>query len=117
MHELSVAMRLVDVACEQLTQLPDGARVRTLHVRLGPLSGVVAEALRFSFPLAAAGSPIEGARLEIETAPVIAWCDHCQRDQVLTSVQSMACPACGTPTPRLQSGRELELRALEVEAE
>ena len=66
MHELSIALSLVDAVCEELPRLGPAASVRSVYVRLGPYSGVVAEALTSAFELAIAGSPIEGARLEIE---------------------------------------------------
>jgi hydrogenase nickel incorporation protein HypA/HybF len=66
MHELSIALSLVDVACEKAAALGD-VRVDTVFVRIGPLSGVVAESLLFCCDEAARGSAIEGARLEIET--------------------------------------------------
>jgi Zn finger protein HypA/HybF involved in hydrogenase expression len=30
-------------------------------------------------------------------------------------VQSFCCPECGTPTPQIERGRELELVGLEIE--
>jgi hydrogenase nickel incorporation protein HypA/HybF len=68
MHELSIALSLVDLACEEKErrQLPT---VRALHLRLGSLSGVVTDALVFSFDLAAAGTCIEGARLKVKETP------------------------------------------------
>jgi hydrogenase nickel incorporation protein HypA/HybF len=65
MHELSVAMSLVELACEEAERL-QARRVEALHVRVGPLSGVVKEALLFSFDIAAAGTSIDGARLKVE---------------------------------------------------
>jgi hydrogenase nickel incorporation protein HypA/HybF len=65
MHELSIATALVEVACEE-AEHRGLARVEALHVRIGPLAGIVKEALLFSFDLAAAGTAIEGARLEVE---------------------------------------------------
>lgn len=112
-HELSIAMSLVDVACEQAESL--GARIEALHVRLGPLSGVVVEALAFSFTLACDGTPIAGARLVIETMPIVARCTTCSADRVIASAQHLHCPVCGDFTPDLIGGRELELFALEVE--
>jgi hydrogenase nickel incorporation protein HypA/HybF len=65
MHELSIATALVEVACEEATNRGLG-RVHALHLRLGALAGVVKEALLFSFDVAAAGTAIEGARLEVQ---------------------------------------------------
>ena len=115
MHELSIALSLIEMACEEAERL-GGPHVEALHLKLGPLSGVVREALLFSFELAAAGTAIEGARLDIEEVPVVVFCQNCKTERPLPSLQSFLCPACGTPTPDVVQGRELELAALEVTA-
>jgi len=106
-------MSLVEVACEKAAEL-GGVRVEALRLRLGQLSGVVREALLFSFDLAAEGTPIQGARLEIEDVPVVVFCPGCSAERPLPSLQSFRCPVCGAPTPEVVHGRELELFALEV---
>lgn len=68
MHELSIALSLIDLASERATQL-DVERIAAVHVRVGALSGVVREALAFSYEVARAGTPLEHARLEIHDAP------------------------------------------------
>jgi hydrogenase nickel incorporation protein HypA/HybF len=113
-HEVSIAMRLVEIACEQLPRLGAGARIAALHVRIGPLAAVGSDALRFSFGAAAAGTAVAGARLEIEEVALIAWCDRCAGERRIDSMQLLQCPDCGAPTPRILTGRELELAALEV---
>ena len=50
MHELSIAMALVDMAAEEAEKR--GARVVAAHVRLGILSGVVKEALVSAYQMA-----------------------------------------------------------------
>lgn len=65
LHELSIAICLVELACEEASRR-HLRHVQALHVRVGPFSGVVKEALFFSFDLAAAGTPIEGATLKVE---------------------------------------------------
>jgi hydrogenase nickel incorporation protein HypA/HybF len=113
MHELSIAVSLIEMAAEEAERL-GGVRVESLRLKLGPLSGVVREALLFSFDLAAAGTAIEGARLEIEDVPVVVFCQTCNAERPLPSIQSFHCPVCGAPTPDVVRGRELELTALEV---
>jgi hydrogenase nickel incorporation protein HypA/HybF len=114
MHELSIAVSLIDVAAEEAARLGD-VRVHALHVRLGPLSGVVKEALAFSFDVAAAGTPLEGARLQIEEVPVRVFCAHCAEERTLPNVQPLRCPACDGSTPEIVGGRECLLVALEVD--
>jgi hydrogenase nickel incorporation protein HypA/HybF len=113
MHELSIALRLVDVACEKAAALGD-VRVERVYVRIGPLSGVVGQALSFCFDSAARGSAIEGARLEIEDVPVVAFCAGCAAERHIENGQPFRCPVCDEPMPEILSGRELELTALEV---
>ena len=60
MHELSIAISLVDLACEE-KQRRDLPEVHAVRLRLGA-SGVVKDALAFSFDLAAAGTCIEARR-------------------------------------------------------
>jgi hydrogenase nickel incorporation protein HypA/HybF len=67
MHELSVAMSLVDAICEELPQL-GAVTVHSVRIRVGALSGVSMEALMFAFDVAADGTPIAGARLIVEAA-------------------------------------------------
>lgn len=114
MHELSIAVALVDAALERASELP-GEHVRALHLRLGPLSGVVREALLFSFDVAIADTPLADATLTIDDVPLVARCTQCAADRTLPSPQLLCCPVCGTPTPEILSGRELELFALEME--
>ncbi|HEY4305383.1 MAG TPA: hydrogenase maturation nickel metallochaperone HypA [Gemmatimonadaceae bacterium] len=114
MHELSIAMSLVDIACEELERLGN-PRVAALHVRIGPLSGVVGDALTFSFGLATDLTPLQGARLQIETTPIVARCTDCDGERTIPSVQSLVCPECGRPATDIIGGREMELVALELE--
>lgn len=116
MHELSIALSLVEAASEKAESL-GCARVEALHVRVGPLSGVVKDALLFCFDVAAQGSAVEGARLEIEEVPLVALCPQCAVERQLAGPWSLRCPVCATPVPALVSGKELELVALEVEDE
>ena len=113
MHELSIALSLVDLACEEMTRL-GASRVETLHLRLGALSGVVKDALLFSFEAASEGTALQGARLEIEDVPVAIWCQACAAERALTSVAYRRCPVCDRVAPDIVRGEELELFALEV---
>ena len=44
MHELSIAMGIVDLAQEEVDRR-SGAKIKAVHLRLGLLSGVVKDAL------------------------------------------------------------------------
>jgi hydrogenase nickel incorporation protein HypA/HybF len=114
MHELSIAMSLVELACDEARRVED-TTVRAVHIRLGALAGIVRQPLVFSFDVAKQGTPISTARLEIEDVPVTVWCPRCGAERELLNIQSRRCPMCDTPTPRILRGEELELFAIEID--
>jgi hydrogenase nickel incorporation protein HypA/HybF len=114
MHELSIALSILDIAAEE-AERQGGGRVAAIRLRLGPLSGVVKDALLSAYDLAREGSCMIGAELVIEEVPLVAYCPACLAERTLESVQHLCCPACGTPTSKVVSGRELEVVALEIE--
>jgi hydrogenase nickel incorporation protein HypA/HybF len=112
MHELSIAMSILDMAGEEARR--HDARVEAVHLKLGPLSGVVKEALLSAWEIARESSPLKGARLVIEDVAIRTDCPRCGAEQPVVSMQDLRCAECGTPAARLVSGRELEVVALEI---
>ena len=105
MHELSIALSLVDLAEAEADR--HGGRVRAVHLRLGALAGVVSEALVSSYEMACAGTALEGSRLVIEEVAVVVYCAQCRVERPLDSVQWFCCSVCGTSTPEVRQGKEL----------
>jgi hydrogenase nickel incorporation protein HypA/HybF len=114
MHELSIALSILDIAGEE-SQRRGGVSVKAIHVRLGPLSGVVKDALISAFDLAREASPFPDCVLVFHEVPLAVYCDHCRSEQPVKSPQLMCCSGCGRPAPRVVRGRELEISAMEVE--
>jgi hydrogenase nickel incorporation protein HypA/HybF len=114
MHELSIATTMVEMAAEEAARR-GGARVLAVHLRLGRLSGVVKDALLFSWDVACESTPLEGSRLVVEETPVVVHCAECRADRTLPAGGWLSCPVCDLPTPDVVSGRELEVVALEIQ--
>jgi hydrogenase nickel incorporation protein HypA/HybF len=114
MHEMSIALSIIDFATDEAERR--GSRVTAVHLRLGPLSGVVKDALLFSYDVATADTPLAGSLLVIDEVPIVVYCPVCREPRTLESMQLLACPACGSPTPEVREGRELEVVALEIES-
>ncbi|MGA2353678.1 MAG: hydrogenase maturation nickel metallochaperone HypA [Terriglobales bacterium] len=114
MHELSIAMSIVEMAQEEAEQR-GGVQVTAIHLKLGALSGVVKDALLSAFEMARDDTPLRGSRLVIEEVPVVVLCPSCQAQRALSSVQLFCCAECGTPTSEVIQGKELEVVALEIE--
>jgi len=114
MHELSIAMSIVEMAEEESVQR-GGARIEAIHLKLGALAGVVKSALLASYELACEGTPLRGSKLVIEEVPIIGYCPNCHAPRVLESAQWFACPECQSPVSDVTQGRELEVVALEIQ--
>jgi hydrogenase nickel incorporation protein HypA/HybF len=114
-HEITVALGLLDgvetTACEQGIE-----RVDVVHVRVGALAGIVRDALLFSWDVATAGSVAAGSRLSIEEVPLVVFCERCQGERAPQPGYGLLCPDCGTPSPQIVRGREMQLVAMEVPA-
>lgn len=115
MHELSIALSILEGAAEEVER-QGGGRVYAIHLKLGLLSGVVKDALNFSYDLACEGTPFEGSRLVIEEIPVVVYCPNCRVERTLGSIQDFSCLECGAATPDVVRGRELEITGLEMDA-
>jgi hydrogenase nickel incorporation protein HypA/HybF len=114
MHELSIAYSLVELASES-ARGAGATKVRSLHLRLGALSGVVRGALEFSYEIATAGTPLEGSKLIVTELPVRVYCASCEVEVELASVQRFRCPKCDTPSGDVRQGRELEVESIEID--
>jgi hydrogenase nickel incorporation protein HypA/HybF len=68
MHELSIAVSIVEIASEE-AERQGSAPVESVHLKLGTESGVVRDALEFSWTLACDGTRVQGAQLIIEEQP------------------------------------------------
>ena len=115
MHELSLAMNIVEIASEELGRRGGGGIV-AVHLKLGPLAGVMKEALASAFELAREGSLADRATLVIEEAPIVGYCRQCRAQQTAASLQDLCCGQCGTCLSDITSGRELEIVAMEIES-
>jgi hydrogenase nickel incorporation protein HypA/HybF len=112
MHELSIAMSIIELAEEEAARR--GVQVEAVHLRLGALSGVVRDALLSCYEMVCEGTPLQGSRLLVEDVPVVIFCATCKAQRPLNSVQLFCCPECGTPSAEVVQGKELEVVALEI---
>ncbi len=114
MHELTIANSLVELASAHAAE--NGARrVVAISVRMGVLCGI-GRSLYFCFEPASRGTLCDGARLHIEEVPLSVRCEHCDETKVPKALYNFRCPDCGYPTPKVVSGREMELTSIELEA-
>jgi len=105
MHEMSIAMSIVDIAVDEMKS--QGAkRVLKVKVVIGGLSGVVAESVEFCYEACAKGTPAQGSELILERVAPKAQCMECEKAYEPSGVLSV-CPECGAFGGKIISGEEL----------
>ncbi|MEE1752103.1 hydrogenase maturation nickel metallochaperone HypA/HybF [Streptomyces sp. SP18CS02] len=109
MHEMSIAMAVVDQVEQAAARAGGVTAVRSVRLRVGELAGVVPDALAFCFELACAGTLLEGAELVTESVPGRARCAPCAGEWAVGMPPLLCCPVCGEATAGLLSGRELRI--------
>jgi hydrogenase nickel incorporation protein HypA/HybF len=111
-HELSIAMRVVETLTEDVAD--ESGDVTSVRLRVGARSGVVPDALRFAWDVACRDTQLDGSALEIDEVAARIWCDACGREQTVPGAFSLSCPICGQPASRMVAGRELEILSVEM---
>jgi hydrogenase nickel incorporation protein HypA/HybF len=110
MHELAITQSVVETVTERTGATP----VATVRLRVGRLSGVVPDAMRFCFELVAAGTPLEGAELEFEQPDGRGRCRTCGAEFVLAD-PILLCD-CGSADVEVLAGRELAVASVVLAA-
>ena len=113
MHELAVAQALVEQV-DGVIRHHLAASATRIRVRIGPLAGVVPELLASAFPLAAAGSRMEHAELDLVAAPITVRCQTCGAETE-AAMNRLICGTCGDWHTQVISGDELLLESVELE--
>ena len=107
MHELAIAESIVGIAGRHA----NGRRVTKVQLKVGHLRQVVPSALAFSFELAAQGTFVEGAELEMEEVPALGSCRGCGAESRLRAFP-LQCEACGGSTCRFSRGKSCSWSSL-----
>lgn len=114
MHEMGIAMQVVDIATASIPEHLKGCRVRSIHLNVGRLSSVVPDSLRFCFDIVSKDSAVAGAVLNIEEIPVQARCRSCNHLWTIDG-PAFSCPQCQSGSIVLISGQELDIASIEVD--
>jgi len=114
MHEMGIAMEIVDITKASIPEDMQGSKVRKVNLQVGKLSAIVADSLRFCFELVIKDTPLEDAELAIEELPVVARCKDCNTEWTVTEAV-FTCKDCQSGNIDILSGRELDITSIEIE--
>jgi len=116
MHEMGIALQIIDIAAASIPPEMRSARVERVNLKIGKLAAVVADSLRFCFDIVSKDTRLAGAELAIEEAPVVARCKDCGAQWTITE-PVFTCRACQSGALEILSGRELDIVSIEIAQE
>ena len=108
-HELAITQSVVEGVSERFGE----AKVHRVILQVGALSGIGPDAVRFCFEACARGTTLEGAVLEIDETPGVARCRDCSSQVAMGAIYDLC--SCGSANLEWLAGRELRVRAVEVD--
>lgn len=109
MHEISITRNIVAIVDEAAA----GRRVSRVTLDIGRLSGIMDDAIRFCFPIVAAGTALAGAALDINLIDGRAKCGDCDAEFFADTLFT-PCP-CGSRRTIRVAGEELLVKTMELE--
>jgi hydrogenase nickel incorporation protein HypA/HybF len=108
MHEMSIAEGILGVVRDAAAG-GGLARVTAVRLEIGALAAVEPAALRFCFDAVTRGSLAEGAALDIDDIPGVAWCFGCSEGVALRS-RADPCPLCGGTRLQVTGGTDMRVK-------
>ena len=113
MHELAICQALIEQV-ERVARENSARRILSVTVAVGPLSGVEAQLLEHAYPLAAAGTVAEHARLIVQSVPVRVRCRTCQAESA-AAANRLLCGSCNDWRVDVVAGEDMLLQRVEIE--
>ena len=114
MHEVSIALAIVDEITERAAQA-QAAKISAVYLRVGRLTAIDERALQFAWDLATSNTPAFNSKLVIDFVPLAIACKQCNAERVIDEGMLPICPVCGNSSNAIVRGRELLITAMEVD--
>lgn len=115
MHELSIAMGMID-ELTRIARQNNARKVITVKLKIGKMSGIVIDSLRFAFDAAKLEYPLlNSTEIFIEEVPLIYECNNCKNNFKTDDIYFPSCADCKSYNLKILSGEELHIENLEVE--
>ena len=116
MHELPITKSIYQMVLKHAKR-GNAERVISVNLEIGALSDLQDEWLQRYFDYLSRGTIADGAKLIIDRVPVAFQCNHCQQSLEVYSLlkDDLSCTQCGSREVTLVSGREYQVKNLEVQ--
>ena len=110
MHELSIAMNIMNIATDTLKS-ENLKEIKEIEIDVGTQSGVVIDSLKFAFEMTVKDTINENVKLTINEIQASAKCRQCEAEFEIEEYYS-ACPSCGSFESGIIKGKELKVKSL-----
>lgn len=111
MHEVSIIQSVIDIVKEKAYE-NNLEKINKVSLKIGELSGVYEDSLRFAFKAVSKDTIVEGAELIIEKVNATAKCDSCDISFSIDHFNKL-CPKCRRFCNNIISGYELFINTIE----
>jgi hydrogenase nickel incorporation protein HypA/HybF len=113
MHEMGIAMQIIEIAVASIPADFKNAQVKRVNLKVGKLAAVVPESLHFCFQIAVQDTPLCDAELNIEEISLKVRCTDCNVEWTAHE-PVFVCRKCNGRSVKMLSGRELDITSIEV---
>jgi hydrogenase nickel incorporation protein HypA/HybF len=113
MHEMGIANSILEAVRTEMRRYP-GSRPLKVGLKIGEMSAIDEESLRFCFGALANGTDLAGLELAIAICHRRHRCGDCGREFVVREYD-FRCPGCHSCASNCIGGDELELSYVELE--
>ena len=113
MHEMGIALQIIEISTGAIPPEMRGVAVESVNLKVGKLTAVVPDSLRFCFDVATKDTPLAGAKLNIEQTPIVARCRECGAETTIEEAR-FVCGECSSGNLDVVSGRELTVTSIEM---
>ncbi len=112
MHELSIAMQIIEIAEEEATK-HEASSISSLKLDIGTLSGIEPEALELAMEEAVKGSLAHNAKVLFNYIQAVAVCEDCCHE-FNSQDYFKTCPFCNSLNTSLIKGKELKIASIDL---
>lgn len=113
MHELGIAESVLEAVRAEMKKRP-GASASKIGLRIGEMTAVDQDALRFAFEVLVRDTEFQALQLEVEVCLLSYQCRDCGNKFAVRNYGHQ-CSQCGSMNGQCIGGDELDLAYLEIE--
>lgn len=113
MHEFSLASDIVDIVTQSAVNA-EAKKVLSITLEIGEISGVEEPALMTALDSLMPGTIMEMAKIEVIKTQGLARCNECKTEYEIKDMFTL-CPVCNSYYKEIISGKEFNVKSLDIE--